>query len=1034
MNLTRCIFLVGLFAVIPSIAFAQVEPSSEYGPYSPEEAAKRFVLHPDCKIELVACEPDVIDPVHIAFNTDGKLWVVEYTDYPNGPGDGQPGLSRIRVLSDDDEDGRYNNPVTFAEKLLFANGLMFWKDGVIVTTDGKIQFMRDTDGDGKSDETQVWFEGFATKNPQLRHNHPQLAIDCKIYVANGLRGGDIVPGPDNPWGLDPKAKPLSISGRDFRFDPLNGKYEAIAGMGQFGMTFDQFGNRFVCTNRNPCRQIVLEDEQLKLTPGLRIPRFYEDVAAAGEDSKLYPLSRTWTTSNLHANQFTAACGVLIYNGGPLVNEFSKNVFTCDPTANLVHRETLQRSGPTYKANPGRKKIEFLATKDEWFRPVNLSHGPSGSLYVVDMYRAVIEHPQFMPTELKDRPDLLLGTDKGRIWRISRPTISISKLGLQEHGYHRDKLGAQPVEELVKNLNLGGTRLKYVAPFWVRENSFRLLVERNDESVKQALLNSKHHTLYHIPLLNQKGVLTLNHLKDWFISKKIDDISIMPGGANLAIKTGQGNFQNDPKWIEIVNQFVNRSASGLGNLNSLNPPLDKTGQQIFVAPIISDLYSVLGNCEWRSITADNRISLLKTLIDGATPSNAPYWLSTYLGISARTDSLMVFEDLLSALKGSESTLILAPVVHDLAELVARQNQPGQIDQLLTSIPADTDLDEVTKLAAVAGLADGYPGGAGALRGRVAKLDAGQNATVKKILHNAAQQFAEKKLAPQLLPLVTSLLSVADDSESLQQLVEATGSGDSTRASLALTALLKRPAEQVNPTLVELLPKRRGSVRRSILQAMASNVSRAPALLDEIEAGRVPPLEIDSTMEKMFYRLSDKEIVARAKMLLKREPPADRVKVLADYQQVLKMDSDPLRGKAIFEKNCATCHKVGDVGVNVAPDISDSRTKTPDFYLMNILDPNRAIDANYFSFNVLDTDGKVHTGIVASETSSAVTLKMPEGKLVTIDREEIELFKNNGVSLMPVGLERTINKQQMADVISFIKNWRYLDGQIPKEVIK
>lgn len=1026
MNLTRCIFLVCLFAFSASIAFAQEDSSSGYGPYSPEEAAKQFILHPDCKIELVAAEPDVIDPVHIAFNTDGKLWVVEYTDYPNGPGDGQPGLSRIRVLSDDDEDGRYNNPVTFAEKLLFANGLMFWKDGVIVTTDGKIQFMRDTDGDGKSDETQVWFEGFATKNPQLRHNHPQLAIDCKIYVANGLRGGDIVPGADNPWGLDPKAEPLSISGRDFRFDPLTGKYEAIAGMGQFGMTFDQFGNRFVCTNRNPCRQIVLEDEQLKLTPGLRIPRFYEDVAAAGEDSKLYPLSRTWTTSNLHANQFTAACGVLIYNDFALGSDFLGNCFTCDPTANLVHREILKPVGPTFTAEPARDGVEFLATRDEWFRPVNLSHGPDRSLYVVDMYRAVIEHPQFMPTELKDRPDLTLGLDRGRIWKVSQRQ-PIKTQGIVDP---ITDLSVMDVESLIDEL---GAKHLLESSVWRTEHALRILFERQNKRVaefirgrqlKRSELGNDIFAAGHVlGLLKGMNLLQVEDVEYYTNS------DMFPLAMN-AIALGTAEFGNDARWVDHLNKYFEGLSAEINRMNSS----DQKPAEIFLAWKTMELYAALGLLPWEALTKESRDVVMPLLVHQVSHGDDPYWLSTYLGLSARKESLTVLEDLLTTLEGNDSTVILSPVVHDIAELVARQNQEEQVDSVLATLSKNADLDQVTQIAVLSGITDGYPGGSAALRGRIAKLDDEQKSAVQQLLKTASQHFADKEIAPQLLPLVASLLSVSDDDESLQQLITATGSGDATRTSLALSALLKRPAEQVNPALIELLPKRRGSVRRSILQAMASNVTRAPALLDEIEVGRVPVLEIDSTMEKMFYRLSDKEIVARAKKLLKREPPADRVKVLADYQSVLKMDSDPLRGKVVFEKNCATCHKVGGVGVNVAPDISDSRTKTPDFYLMNILDPNRAIDANYFSFNILDTDGKVHSGIVASETSSSITLKQPEGKLITIPRDEIELFKNNGVSLMPVGLEQKINKQQMADVISFIKNWRYLDGQIPKEVIK
>ena len=170
-------------------------------------------------------------------------------------------------------------------------------------------------------------------------------------------------------------------------------------------------------------------------------------------------------------------------------------------------------------------------------------------------------------------------------------------------------------------------------------------------------------------------------------------------------------------------------------------------------------------------------------------------------------------------------------------------------------------------------------------------------------------------------------------------------------------------------------------------------------------------------------------ARAKKLLADTIPADRKKVLADYQVVLKMKAVPRSGEVIFRKQCATCHRVGTIGHNVAPDIADSRSKQPAQLLTHILQPNRVIDSNYVSYSVITNAGQVLTGILTTETSTSITLRQPEGKEVTLLRSDIETLRSNGVSLMPEGLEKNISHQQMADLISFIKNWRYLDGQTP-----
>jgi putative heme-binding domain-containing protein len=141
-------------------------------------------------------------------------------------------------------------------------------------------------------------------------------------------------------------------------------------------------------------------------------------------------------------------------------------------------------------------------------------------------------------------------------------------------------------------------------------------------------------------------------------------------------------------------------------------------------------------------------------------------------------------------------------------------------------------------------------------------------------------------------------------------------------------------------------------------------------------------------------------------------------------VLDLKADAQRGRDIFARQCATCHRIGDVGVNVAPDISDSREKSPEQLLVDILQPNRAIDANYFSYTAVTTDGLVHTGVLTAETSTSVTLKQAEGKTITLARDQIDELQSDGVSLMPDGLEKNIPPQDMADLIGFIKNWRYL----------
>src|SRR5262249_1334122 len=237
----------------------------------------------------------------------------EMRDYPNGPPPGQPPEGRVKVLEDRDGDGRFEHSTVFVDGLLFANGLLPWKGGVVVTAAPHIVYLKHTDGDAKADRREVLYEGFATQNPQLRVSNPALGLDSWVYAANGLRGGQV------KRAGQPDAKPVNLNGMDFRFDLLHDRGEAVSGMGQYGNTFDDWGRRSVCTTRHHLRHVVIENRYLQLNPYLAAPAVVEDPSELDEGplssgGKIYPISKNWTTSNLHAGRFTAACGVFVYRG------------------------------------------------------------------------------------------------------------------------------------------------------------------------------------------------------------------------------------------------------------------------------------------------------------------------------------------------------------------------------------------------------------------------------------------------------------------------------------------------------------------------------------------------------------------------------------------------------------------------------------------------------------------------------------------------------------------------------------------------
>ncbi|MCR9231292.1 MAG: c-type cytochrome [bacterium] len=971
---------------------AEKESAVPKSPLSPEESLKQTVVHPDFEMQVVASEPNVVNPVAVAFDESGVLWVVEMTDYPHGPKEGEDPKSRIKLLRDKDQDGFYETATVFADKLLFATGVQPWKGGLIVTLAGKVQYMKDTDGDDKADLVETWFTGFKEENSQLRANHPTLGLDNHIYISNGLRGGSVI-ATHPEWTKN--AKQVPINGLDFRFHPLTGKYESISGIGQFGLTFDDYCNRFVCSNRNPNKHIVLESRYLKRNPYLAVKSVYHDVSPDGEDSRVYAISRTWTTSTLHAGQFTAACGVTIYRGDLFPKAFYGNSFTCEPTANLVHRDVMTPMGATYDSKYGRDKVEFIASRDEWFRPVNMYNGPDGALYLCDMYRAVIEHPQFMPVELKERSDLNDGIDRGRIYRI---VPKKSKINKTVYTALKDATQADLIAALSSKDS------------WQRETAARLIFEGQDASLQPAL-----EKLVTAGKNEQARIQALWSLEGL---GKLSDAVLM-----------QALKDQSPR---VQGQAVRLSEPRLGESQDLK-------KQVLALVDTADpalrfqLAISLGEAGDSSSMVEE---LAQLMLQGADDS----WTRAAVLSSAADQSVPIFKSFLKQLKQTGQKVTakssVTDAVGEMAAVIGPQLKSDDIQETLSLI-AGLDADSYLPLQIA-----GFEGLGNSLRRRGKSIAAYQtqlSEADQKKLNQFYQKIVETAANPksplaQKLEAISVLQFVGFDAAGKTLLDLIQGKNSQAVKIAAIEAISPYGEAQIGPVLMDGFAQQTPGMRRAILDAMLASQDRTNVLLDEIEKGEIKISELGPARSTRLQRNRDAGIKKRAAALFAAAIPADRKQVLADYQKSLKLKADPLAGKQIFVKNCVTCHRIGELGVNVAPDIGDSRTKTPEYLLTNILDPNRAIDANFFSYTIITIDGVVHTGIISSDSGGSITLTQPEGKTITVLKDEIDEMKSNGVSLMPVGLEKTINPQQMADLISFIKNWRYLDGQVPKDIAK
>lgn len=943
-------------------------------PLDPAAARGLFRVDPGLKVELAAAEPLVVDPVEIAFDERGRMWVVEMRDYPNGPPDGGRPLGRINVLEDADGDGVYDRATLFADGLPFATGLIPWRDGAIVTMAPSILFLRDVDGDGRADARETLYEGFAVENVQLRVSHPTIGLDSWIYVGNGLRGGKVL-------AAGAGGDPIDLSGKDLRFDPVRGLAEAVSGPAQFGLTFDAWGERFVCDNRHHLRHVAFPDDAARRNPRLAVPEVLQDVPVDGEGGAVHPISKYWVTSSLHAGQFTACCGVLVYGGDALPAPYRGAAFTCEPTGNLVHAEVMEPLGATFRSRPMREGVEFLASTDPWFRPVNLTVGPDGALYVVDMYRAVIEHPEWMPEELKNRPDLRLGDDRGRIWRIvpegappapsDRRRISpeADRIALLAHpnAWHRDvarrlirqDAGPFPAEAL-KRLAAGpGDDLARAQAAWLLEASGELT-----DDLVAALLESA------APRLREQG-------------------------AKLAAPRVAGSGAIQARVLALADdadaRVRYRAALALGGWSDARK-----------VPALAKIAEAGAADRWTRLA-----------VAAALPDHSADALAEVLGRLA---------------PGSPDADRLA-LVRELAALVGAGGDPAEVTTTAAALGALTGpAADAWRLAALDGLADGAgrsrvglgrlletspAAAAAALRGMLAR----SSAVAADPAADRPGRMAAIRLVPfagfdAAEPVLARLLTEDPDPEVRIAAARSLGALDRPEALDRLIA----PWRSYMP-----------AVRRAAADALMRDPARIRRLLDAVERGEIAPGDLDASQAKRLLSHADGAIRGRAEKLLAR--PGGRREAIAQYAPAVAAAGDVARGRAVFEANCATCHRVGGVGTDVGPDIGDSRARTREALLNDILDPDQAIDANYVAYTVAASDGTLYDGVIAAQTASSITLKGADGKAEILLRSSIDEVRSTGRSLMPEGFEAKITVEQMADLLTFLKDWRYEDGSVP-----
>ena len=423
----KFISITGADGTAVKLSFDQLLKVPGPAPKTPEDSLRALYLKPGFTASLAAAEPLVQDPVFVDWDARGRMWVVEMGDYPFAPGEktkdglvGQDKVSdlqtgRVKILEDTDADGVYDKATLFLDGLRHPTGLAPWKDGVFIANIPDIFYAEDTDGDGRCDKRETWFTGFTAGNPQHLVNGFCWGLDGWFYGANGDSGGDI--------DCVKTGQKIALGTNDFRFNPTTGVFEIEAGRTQYGRWRDDWGNWFGNNNSILGWNYWLPLRDLARNPDLAVRSTREVIS---NDKRIFPVSQQLRRFNNASaiNTLTSGCNAMPFRDDTFGTAAINALFICEPANNLVTRQVLDyRAMPiTSHRHVDDVESDFLASEDNWTRPTMARTGPDGALYVVDMYRLVLEHPEWIPAEIAHGLDLRAGEDKGRIYRIAPPNL------------------------------------------------------------------------------------------------------------------------------------------------------------------------------------------------------------------------------------------------------------------------------------------------------------------------------------------------------------------------------------------------------------------------------------------------------------------------------------------------------------------------------------------------------------------------------------------------------------------------------------
>jgi putative membrane-bound dehydrogenase-like protein len=952
---------------------------TEQGPVPPAQAAGRMTLPEGFHATLFAGEPDVHQPIAMAFDPRGRLWVAECYSYPDWSKEGH---DRILIFEDANGDGRFDRRTVFWEKGANISGLTLGFGGIWVCATPDLLFIPDRDGDDIPDgEPQVKLDGWDLKAQHNVFNALTWGPDGWLYGCNGILSNSRVGKPGTP-----DAERVAMNCGVWRFHPTREVFEVVANgtTNPWGLDFDDHGEAFITNCVIPHLYRVIPGAHYERMFGQDFnPHLYGLIGSSADHihwaGGRWQDSRGGQGKHSEAGGGHAHVGAMIYLGDNWPDRYRNSIFTCNVHGHRVNNDFLRRSGAGYVARHGQ---DFLLANDDWFRGLELKYGPDGSVFLTD-WSDTGECHEFDADGAH--------RENGRIYKISygkpRPVqVDLAKLA---------------DDELV--------RLQLHENDWFVRNARRMLQERaatkkDMSQVHRGLLSlfetnpdvtRKLRALWalHVTGGLDKGMLVrqLDHeseyVRNWAVrllcdgDAPADDIpkrfaamaeSDTSPLVRLALASALQRLPKERRWGMAGGLVAHGEDSQDPELPlmiwyGIEPLVSSDGARAVALTDSCKIPLIRRNLARRSVMAAGRIP--GSLVDRLNRSDDAAFQRDLLA------------GMLEALRGRKT-------------VEAPDGWPAVSARLAKG--ADPEVREQCLLLS---LMVGDPGAASALKETMMSPDAGGETRTR-----ALQALVERRI-PEL-------------AGSLQALID-----QPAMRGTALRALAAYGDEETPRVILRSYGSLSEAEKEDAVNTLSSRLPYARALLEAVAKGTIPKRDLSVTTARQLLALGSPEIAATLERVWGSVRPTSKEKaaLMAKYKELLTPDAmraaDPSRGRHVFNRACLQCHRLYEGGGDVGPDLTGSDRANVDYVLENVLDPSGSVGRDFQLTTVATTDGRLISGIVREQSEASLVIQTVNERII-LPREDVEDSKPSSDSMMPEGLLDKLAPAEVRDLIAYL----------------